>query len=157
MKKLFPLQTFQQDAVLKRLSELSEIVPESLESDAGKVIMVGEDGNYKLGEVSGGTKLYKHSITFADDYTIEFISTSSEAYEWDEQDTSGIESIVNDIRLFGAMTWDNNESEYGMINDIFMDNEHKNIHYEYKIWGEGISHTESYVYQAVDDYGVVPL
>lgn len=91
MKKLFPLQTFQQDAVLKRLSELSEIVPESLESDAGKVIMVGEDGNYTLGQPSGGTKLYRHHVkgTIIDGpktYNVQayIISNQEDAFEADD-------------------------------------------------------------------------
>lgn len=69
MKELFPLQTFHQDAVLKRLSELYENekdldskVPTPVVADAGKVIAVDEDGKYVLGAASGGSKLYRHSI-----------------------------------------------------------------------------------------------
>lgn len=77
MKELFPLKTFHQDAILKRLSELYENekdldgriedledleLPTPAVGDSGKVLQVGADGKYGLGTVSGGTKLCKHRL-----------------------------------------------------------------------------------------------
>lgn len=105
MKELFPLQTFHQDAVLKRLSELYENekdldskVPTPEVSDSGKVLMVGEDGSYELGIPSGGTKLYKHSITWPNN---RIVIIDNYPNEYDSQHlTDGLEEVfVNAVSV----------------------------------------------------------
>ena len=45
------------------VDSMNNLLPPITESDIGKVLVVGEDGDLKFQEISGGTKLYKHTLS----------------------------------------------------------------------------------------------
>lgn len=99
MKELFPLKTFHQDAILKRLSELYENevdldsrvedledleLPEPSLADAGKYIGIGVDGKYTLSNPTAasisGTDITPKDVTASGNITAPSIVETMNGY-----------------------------------------------------------------------------
>ena len=66
------------------VEKMENLLPPITESDIGKVLGVNNDGELEFQEISGGTKLYKHTITGMggafQGLTLEIISLDSQPY-----------------------------------------------------------------------------
>ena len=96
---------YKDDGTLLKDTDLGDKLPVIEEGDAGKVLMVNEDEDgYELGTPSGGTKLYKHTITGMggafQGLTLEIISLNSQPYNNFQSFLDAVASHL-DIRTTG--------------------------------------------------------
>lgn len=99
MKSRTNQPVFKDDGSLLKDSDLGDKLPAIEEGDAGKVIAVNEDEDgYELQEVSGGTKLYYHSISFSTGDALSLISTISEPLTIDDINMD-LKTYINGVFL----------------------------------------------------------
>lgn len=165
-KKLFPLKTFQQDAILKRLNELSKGgLPEIEEGDDGKVLGVNGD-KYELVTIQEPTIKHIYKVDLARQaYTYDFMfewSTEDLITTIDEMKNKLTEYIANlnthpQFKRIEVITMNASSTELTILNWqslTVVNNVLKGNYAEYKIAldGSGVTKSSNTVNLNVEDF-----